>query len=42
MPGVILVPNTLAFGLSVNELEIALGAGRPEDFEDRVTFILLG
>jgi hypothetical protein len=42
MPGVILVPNTLAIGLAVNELEIALGAGRPQDFEDRVTFIPLG
>ena len=42
MPGVILVPNTLAIGLAVNELEIALGAGQPQDFEDRVTFIPLG
>ncbi len=42
MPGVILVPNTLTIGLALNDLEIAIGAGQPEDFEDRVTFIPLG
>jgi hypothetical protein len=42
MPGVILVPNTLAIGLAVNNLEIAIGAGKAEDFADRVTFIPLG
>jgi hypothetical protein len=42
MPGVILVPNTLALGLALNDLEIAIGAGQPEDFEDRMTFIPLG
>jgi hypothetical protein len=41
MPGVVLVPNTLAIQLAVNDLEIAIGAGQPEDFKDRVTFIPL-
>lgn len=41
MPGVILVPNTLAIGIAVNDLEIAIGAGKAEDFADRVTFIPL-
>lgn len=39
MPGVILVPNTLAIGLAVHDLEITIGAGNPEDFRDRVIFI---
>ncbi len=41
IPGVVLVPNPLAIGLAVNDLEIAIGAGQPEDFKDRVTFIPL-
>lgn len=41
MPGVILVPSTLAIGLALNDLEIAIATGQPEDFEDRVTFIPL-
>jgi hypothetical protein len=41
MPGVMLVPNTLTIGLALKDLEIAIGAGQPEDFEDRVTFIPL-
>ncbi|HVO68823.1 MAG TPA: DUF5615 family PIN-like protein [Aggregatilineaceae bacterium] len=41
VPGVILVPNTLAIGLALNDLKIAIGAGQPEDFEDRVIFIPL-
>lgn len=41
MPGVILVPSTLAIGLALNDLEILIGTGRSEDFENRVTFIPL-
>ena len=41
MPGVILVPNTLAVGVALDNLEIAVGAGQPEDFKDCVTFIPL-
>ena len=41
MPGVILVPNTLAVGAALDNLEIAIGAGQPEDFTDCVTFIPL-
>ncbi len=39
MPGVILIPSTLGIGLALDELEVAIGAGKPEDFSDRVTFI---
>ena len=39
MPGVILVPNTLAIGIAIDELEIVMGAGTFDDFQDRVTFI---
>jgi hypothetical protein len=41
MPGVILVPNTLAIGLALNDLEVIIGSGRSEDFENQVTFIPL-
>ncbi|HEX3052488.1 MAG TPA: DUF5615 family PIN-like protein [Aggregatilineaceae bacterium] len=41
MPGVILVPNTLVIGLAFNDLEILIGVGQPEDFENRVIFIPL-
>lgn len=39
MPGVILVPTTLPIGKALEDLEIAIGAGEPSDFESRVTFI---
>lgn len=39
MPGVILVPNLLAIGQALTDLEIAIGAGNPEDFADQVTYI---
>lgn len=39
MPGVILIPTTLAIGEALSDLEIAVGAGEPDDFADRVTFI---
>ena len=41
MSGVILVPETLAIGKALDDLEVAIGAGRPDDFKDRVTFIPL-
>ena len=41
MPGVILIPTTLAIGEALRDLEIAIGAGEPDDFKDRVTFIPL-
>jgi len=41
MPGVILVPNAFSIGLSLSELLTAVGAGKPDDFIDRVTFIPL-
>jgi hypothetical protein len=41
MPGVILVPSTLPVGHALRDLEIAIGAGNPEDFADQVTFIPL-
>ena len=39
MPGVILIPATLAIGKALDDLEVTIGAGRPDDFKDRVTFI---
>ncbi|MCA9905146.1 MAG: DUF5615 family PIN-like protein [Anaerolineae bacterium] len=39
MPGVIIVPSTLEIGVAVAELEMAISAGKPEDFENLVTFI---
>ena len=41
MPGVILIPDTLAIGEALDELELFIGAGSPDDFEDRVIFIPL-
>ncbi|MBL8166301.1 MAG: DUF5615 family PIN-like protein [Anaerolineae bacterium] len=39
MPGVILIPETLAMGPALADLEVAIGAGVPDDFRDRATFI---
>lgn len=39
MPGVILIPGTLEVGQALKDLEIAIGAGLAQDFENRVTFI---
>ena len=41
MPGVIFVPWSLPIGVAVNDLEVALGCGRPDDFEDKVTWLPL-
>lgn len=41
MPGVILIPETLAIGEALNDLELAIGVGSPDDFKDQVTFIPL-
>ncbi len=41
MPGIILIPTTMPIGEALNDLEIAIGAGEPDDFVDRVTFIPL-
>jgi hypothetical protein len=41
MPGVILVYDKLPISQALNELEIAIGAGKAEDFADQVTFIPL-
>jgi len=41
MSGVILIPTTLGIGPALSDLEIAIGAGEPDDFKDRVTFIPL-
>jgi hypothetical protein len=37
--GVFLIPETLAIGEALADLELAIGAGNPDDFRDRVTFI---
>lgn len=41
MPGVILIPETLAIGKALDDLELSIRAGHPDDFRDRVTFIPL-
>lgn len=41
MPGVILIPSTLAIGIALADLELLIAAGQAEDFENRVTFIPL-
>lgn len=40
-PGVILISDTLAIGEALNDLELLIGAGNPDDFENRVTFLPL-
>lgn len=39
MPGVILVPSTLAISKAIHELEVIIGAGQPNDFVNRVFFV---
>lgn len=39
MPGVFLIPESLDVGIALAELELAIGAGNPQDFRDQVTFI---
>ncbi len=41
MPGVVVVPWLLPIGIVVNDLEVALGCGRSDDFEGKVTWIPL-
>ena len=41
MAGVILVPETLAIGNALEDLELLIGASEPEEFSDRVMFIPL-
>ena len=41
MPGVILVLDTVGVGKATNDLEMLIGAGKPEDFVDNVTFVTL-
>jgi hypothetical protein len=41
LPGVILIPDTLPIGKALDDLEVAIGAGSPDNFKDRVTFIPL-
>ncbi len=39
VPGVIEVHRDTPIGLALDELEVALGAGAPEDFENQVKYI---
>jgi len=39
MPGVILVPSTLAIGKAIYELGVMIGAGQPDDFDNQVVFV---
>jgi hypothetical protein len=41
MPGVLLIPDTLSIGKALDDLELVIGAGNPDDFMDHVTFIPL-
>ena len=41
MPGVIEVHQDTPIGLAIDELEVVLGAGTPEDFENLVKYIPL-
>jgi len=41
MPGVIRVSTTISIGEAVDELEIMLGAGTPEDFHHQVKYVPL-
>jgi hypothetical protein len=39
VPGVIEVNDNLSVGFALEELEVLVGAGNPEDFENRVYFV---
>jgi hypothetical protein len=39
MLGVLLIPEKLDIGEALADLELAIGAGNPNDFRDQVTFI---
>ena len=40
MPGIIEVKRgRVSIGQAIDELEIAIGAGKPEDFENQVRYI---
>jgi predicted nuclease of predicted toxin-antitoxin system len=39
MPGVIRVSDTAAISLVLDDLEVLLGAGQPEDFENQVKYV---
>lgn len=39
MPGVILVSDTLGIGPALDDLELAIRAGKPDDFTNRVLFV---
>lgn len=41
VPGVILIHDDTPIGRTVDELEVMIGAGTPEDFENQVKFIPL-
>lgn len=41
MPGVILVSGKLDIGKALDDLELVIAAGKPEDFDDQVIFIPL-
>ncbi len=42
MPGLVIVQETIARGKLLDELEVVLGAGRPEDFENVIRYIPMG
>jgi predicted nuclease of predicted toxin-antitoxin system len=42
MPGVVIVPRNTPIGYAINELELLIGAGEPEDFENQVQHIRTG
>ena len=39
MPGVLEVNDNLPVGIAIDELEVLIGAGNPEDFENRVYYV---
>jgi hypothetical protein len=41
MPGVIRVSNMAPLGRLIDDLEVVIGAGKPEDFENQVKHIPL-
>lgn len=41
VPGVVEIHNKTAIGVAIDELEVVVGAGEPEDFKDQVRYIPL-
>lgn len=42
MPGVILVRESTTMGDTLDDLEVVMGAGQPQDFEDIIVHVPLG